>query len=53
MVKMRKHGSKGSLSYNWIKRETEEKRSKVSVKSDRETYLWSTSSDRRPFVIKH
>ncbi len=53
MVKMRKHGLKGSLSFNWIKRETEGKRAKVCVKSDPETYLWSTSADRRPVVIKH
>lgn len=53
MITMRKHGTKGSLSYHWIKRATEEKRSKVSVKSDREKYLWSTSSDRRPVLVKH
>lgn len=51
--KMRKHGTKGSLSYNWIKRATEEKRSKVSVTSGRETYRWSISSDRRSVLIKH
>lgn len=48
---MRKHGRNESQTYNWIKRETEDKK-KVSVRSGRETYLWSVSSDRRP-IIKH